>query len=191
MKKKLVRFGLPVAAVALLVGGYFLWVRLTTPYHFEAVKEGVLYRSGTLEPDVLKDVIADYGIRTVVNTRANSENREEWHAKEAEACRAAGAKLVDIPMEVETPPTPAQVDEWLSILADSKRVPVLVHCEHGVVRTGMMVAAYELETTDRSNEEVWDSLPMFGHRRNTERRRPMRDFILGYRPHVHHETAAR
>ena len=176
------KWTLAVLVPVLLVGGFFGYRALTAPYHFQTVETGVLYRSGTLEPDELKDVLADYGIKTVVNVRAKSENAEDWYPAEVRACEESGVRLVDIPTEAETPPTPAELDQWFALLKDPANLPILVHCQHGVVRTGMFVAAYQLETTDRSNREIWDALPFFGHRREGGKRDQMRDFVLGYKP---------
>ena len=65
---------------------------------------------------------------------------------------------------------------------DAENLPVLVHCEHGVVRTGMLVAVYQMERLGQSNQRAIESLPMFGHDLFVPRRKPMRDFILGYEP---------
>lgn len=167
-------------AIAALAGGGILWMRLATPYHFLEVEPGVLYRSGGLAAGDLAGVIGDHGIRTVVNLRSKAENREPWHAAEAAVCRERGVRLVDLPMEKDAPPAPAQVDAWLALLRDPANLPVLVHCEYGVIRTGMMVAVWEIENSERSNREVFEALPMFGHRREGGVRDRFRDFILGY-----------
>jgi hypothetical protein len=85
-------------------------------------------------------------------------------------------------MEPETPPRPEQVERWISLLGDPERLPILVHCKHGVVRTGMMVAVYQLEYGATDNEAILWGLPMFGHDLEGPHRAPMREFIRGYQP---------
>ena len=102
-----------------------------------------------------------------------------WQTRNASA---RGVRLVEIPLEAETPPTLEQVDRWLELFDDPQNLPVLVHCEHGVVRTGMMVAVYEMEHLGQSNAGAIADLPMFGHELDVPRRKPMRDFIAGYEP---------
>ncbi len=104
------------------------------------------------------------GIRTVVSLRAFHSDREElgdtglgyehlflktWHPEEEDVLR------------------------FLRIVTDPKRVPVLLHCQHGADRTGMMCAIYrivvqgwtkeeavrEMTTGDFGFHAVWKSLP--------------------------------
>lgn len=169
-----------VALVALgAVGGAVAFHLATRIYHFETVEEGVLYRSGLLEPAELERAIELYGIRTVVSLIDLASEREAV-AEEARIVEARGLRFVELAMEVETPPTPEQLSAWLDLLADEDRHPILVHCKHGVVRTGMLVAVYQIEMGATDNEAVLQALPMFGHDLDEPYRKPMRDFIRGY-----------
>ena len=168
------------AAVVLLVGAGLVWHHKTSPYHFNEVAEAVLYRSGTLRPHNLEKVLDEYGIRTVLNVRSEKENGDAWHAQEARICRARNVRLVDMPLAYGTPPTPEQISRFLELVRDEQKSPVLVHCEHGVVRTGMIVAVYEMEQRRKGNEKTLEELRMFGH--DLGRHPKMRKFILGYRP---------
>jgi protein tyrosine/serine phosphatase len=167
--------------LAFLVATAILHHRLA-PYHFLEVEEGVLYRSGTLRPHNLRSVIDRFGIRTVVNLRSVDENTQPWHAEQERVCREKGISLVDLPMLRETPPTERQVDAWLRLLADRGRKPILVHCQHGVVRTGMMVAVFEAAYRGKGGFAILRTLPMFGHRLWGPHRKPMRGFILSLSP---------
>ena len=104
------------------------------------------------------------GIRTVVSLRAFHSDREEigktalgyqhlflktWHPEEEDVLR------------------------FLKIVTDPKQVPVLLHCQHGADRTGMMCAIYrivvqgwtkeeavrEMTSGDFGFHEVWKNLP--------------------------------
>ena len=57
-------------------------------------------------------------------------------------------------------------------------LPALIHCEAGVIRTGMMVAAYKISVLGEDNEKVLRELPMYGHK--LENRLSVKDFILNY-----------
>jgi len=168
-----------------------VWWHKTRPYHLRVCDPGVLYRSGRLEPAVLTAVIGDYGIKTVVNLKSTRENAAPWHDVEVQTTEAAGARHLDIAMEPDTPPTPAQVDAWLSLFADPARTPVLVHCQHGVIRTGMLVAVYEMEFEGKDGAQALADMVSFGHDLSSQARAPMRDFVRTYTPRTGPRTGGR
>lgn len=164
--------------ISIGVGGAVFWHQ--TMYHFKTVVPGKLYRSGTLSDLGLEMSSRLYGIKTIVNVRSEDENRQDWYKREKAFTRAHHMNLVDIPMAADTPPTVEQIKKFISVVNDPSMTPVIVHCEMGVIRTGMMVAAYEIEALKEPNEKVLNELPMFGH--TFERRPQVRQFILSYTP---------
>lgn len=175
---------LAVVALVLIgaVTGGLVWRHKTSPNHFLTVTPGVLYRSGLLRSQNLAYVFDEYGIKTIVNLIDPGPMNARQLEEEMRIAAERGVRFVDIPIEPETPPDEKQLARWLALIDDPANHPVLVHCKHGVVRTGMMVAAYEVEYLDRPNREVLEDLPMFGHELYVPHRKPMRDFILGYTP---------
>lgn len=169
-----------IVVLLLAIAGGSVWYYQSQPYHFRVTKEGVLYRSGVLAPDRLESVIREYGIQTVVNLKSVDENQGAWHEAEIEATRRAGAQHLDIAMPPETPPTAAQVKTWIGLFKDPKRVPVLVHCHHGVIRTGMLVAVYEMQFEGKSGAQALRDMVSFGHDLQRPDRKAMRDFITSY-----------
>ncbi len=174
-----------LAALALLllggVAGGIAYDRHKTLYHFCEVDPGCLYRSGTLGGRGLREVCRLFGIRTIVNLRTLREYGEgDWYGVERAFASGHGIRLVDLPMNFETPPSPGQVKAFLEIARDPECRPVLVHCAQGVIRTGMMVAVYEIAVLGRENGQVFRSMPWFGH--SLENRPQVREFILGFRP---------
>ncbi len=151
-----------------------------TMYHFQTVDPGKLYRSGTLSEFALGAARKIHGIKTIVNLRSEREMRDAWYAREKAFAEANGIRLVDIPMLPDTPPTSEQIAKFLAVATDPQMQPVLVHCEMGVIRTGMMVAVYDISVLKRDNEQVFSDLPWFGH--TFERRPAVKEFILGYHP---------
>jgi len=164
----------------------FIWRYKTKPYHFKEVKHGVLYRSGLLLPQKLARVLDCYGIKTVVNLHPVAADKitRGWYVDEMRICRVKGVNFINIPIPKNTPPTREQVAEWLSIIDDADRLPVLVHCVQGVVRTGMMTALFEIEYLKKAKQKALAELDMFGHELYVPRRKQMRDFILSYVPRV-------
>jgi protein tyrosine/serine phosphatase len=175
---------LQLVAAALLVAagmaGYLVWQHKNAPYHFRVVEKGVLYRSGTLKPEHLEQVIRTHGIRTVVNLRSDYEKgKGTWFADEQRVCAANGVHLVDLGCDYNAPMDAAKLARWRAILHDPSCWPILVHCEHGVIRTNMAVAVYYMERLGRGNEDTLNALPLFGHKQHEN----MVKFIREYVPH--------
>ena len=166
-----------VAVVSAMVA----WWHKSGPYHFLVVTPGRLYRSGTLDPADLEEVIRDHHIRTVVNLRTEGENCEgNWHAREAEVCARNGTELVELP--VDEPPSLDQVHRWFRILEEPSSGPVLVHCKHGGIRTGVMVALYQMEYLGKPPLATVGEMPLFGHPFDDPRRSDLLRFLLDYKP---------
>ena len=123
-------------AIALLVYRYRKLM-----YHFRTVEAGKLYRSGTLGPIALRVIDRVLGVNTIINLRLESEyGKGGWYKRQGDYCSRHGIKLVNIPMAQDTPPTEDQIQAFMTEL-DHGDSCCLVHCEMGVVRTGMMVVA--------------------------------------------------
>ena len=147
--------GLPKAAkqaigfvvVGLLITGALVANYKLSPYHFGVVEEGVLYRSGILRAANFEKVIKEKGIKTVVvlPSKIARDPKPEWYLRQKADCARLGVTQVDMPMRSETPPSEAQIAEWIGLLEDKAAQPILVHCANGVVRTGELVAIFELE----------------------------------------------
>ncbi len=153
------------------------------PYHFKVVTRGSLYRSGFLGPDNLEKVIESYGIKTILNVSEEREKKKpHWGYKDqVRICKKHGVNLVEMPVLSGVPPNEEQLARWLALLDDADGHPLLVHCDHGVMRTGMLVAVYDMEFRGMTNEEALAAMPMFGHTLDEPHKRPMKDFILEYK----------
>jgi protein tyrosine phosphatase (PTP) superfamily phosphohydrolase (DUF442 family) len=124
-----------------------------------------LYRSAQPSAEGMAN-LEEMGIKTIINLRSFNSDRDEiegtdlgyehiymkaWHAEEVDAV------------------------EFLQIVSDPDRVPVLVHCNLGSDRTGTMCAVYRVAVQGWSKEEavtemtqggfgfneVWANLPMW------------------------------
>ncbi len=103
-----------------------------------------LYRSAQPSAEGMRNLKA-MGIETIVNLRSFHSDRDEightglayehiymkaWHPEEEEAVR------------------------FLQIVTNSKRAPVLVHCQHGADRTGTMCVLYRVAVQGWSKEDA-------------------------------------
>ncbi len=85
------------------------------------------------------------GIKTVVNLRA-------FHS-DAEMIGKTAVDYEHIAMKTWHPEE-EDIVRFLRIVNDPKRVPVLVHCQHGADRTGTMCAIYRIALQGWSKEEA-------------------------------------
>jgi len=129
-------------------------------------------------------VIDTYGIKTLLNVseEREKENGNWWHEDEIRICKQKDAHLVEMPIDDGSAPSARQVASWLALLDEEKARPILVHCDHGVMRTGMLVAVYEMEYFGKSGWQALHDMPLFGHHLDGDRKRPPRRFVCDYVP---------
>jgi len=168
--------------VILIVTALFVMAaHRAAPKHLRTVVPGVLYRSAVLDPEQLGRVVERLGVRTVVNLRSVLENEKgSWRAGQEAELDRRGIAMLDIPMHTGWPPERAEIDTWLELMRDPARQPVLVHCQYGVVRTGMMVSIYEIELLGHDPEAVWADFDLFGRELREPVRSRVEAFVEGY-----------
>jgi protein tyrosine phosphatase (PTP) superfamily phosphohydrolase (DUF442 family) len=119
---------------------------------FAEIRPG-LARGGEPSEEGLR-LLRDRGYRTIVSFLTSPA--------ESAFIVQSGMQYVHIPMRSgpfsAQPPTDDQVRQFLSIVSDSSRYPVFIHCHAGKDRTGAMTAIYRMEvcgwTTDAALEEM-------------------------------------
>ncbi len=103
-----------------------------------------LYRSGQPTARGLRNLKA-MGIRTVIDLR--------WLNSERNAATESGLEYEHIHMTVLSAEESDAV-KFLQIVTDKKRTPVLVHCQYGADRTGMMCAIYRVAVQGWTKEKA-------------------------------------
>jgi protein tyrosine/serine phosphatase len=132
-----------------------------------------LYRSAQPTAEGMREA-QKLGVRTVVNLRSLHSDRDElrglglgyvhlhakaWHAEDEDVVR------------------------FLRVVAEPKNQPVLVHCQHGADRTGMMTAMYRVIVEGWTKEDaiaemtqgdfgfhgIWGNLVEYVRRADVER----------------------
>jgi len=118
--------------------------------HWDEVKRGILYRSGQLTSTQLTQAVKQYNIRTVVNLQWPGEEMVEERGLAA----SLGIDFVNLPMPGDGFGEEWEFREFLRILDDPERRPVLVHCARGTCRTGAAVGIYRLERDGWTLDDV-------------------------------------
>jgi len=140
-----------------------------------------LYRGGQPSADGVA-WLKSIGVKTVLNLR-------HYHGdSEKQAVESVGLRYERIAMTSRDQPTPEQVARFLAIVRDPALRPVYVHCEHGVDRTGAMMAVYRMEDEGWSNADAYAEMESFGPHFIF---RDLRNFVKGYRPQKAALTRAR
>jgi protein tyrosine/serine phosphatase len=143
-RKRLLWLAAAALVIAGVAGGVWFGHYRDKPHHFAVVKPGVLYRTGQPDAKGWEWIMARYPIKTVLDLRPPDEDASAYALEEA-FCREHGLELVDMPMSRDGhPPTPEQFAQFLDLVRNPSRQPVLVHCEFGSLRTGVLAAAYRI-----------------------------------------------
>jgi tyrosine-protein phosphatase SIW14 len=114
--------------------------------------DSTLYRGAQPEGRDYADLKA-LGVKTIINLTSDDAEPNEKAMTEG-----AGMTYIQIPMTTHTPPTQAQLAQFLRIVNDPASQPVYVHCVGGRHRTGVMTATYRMThegwTADRAFQEM-------------------------------------
>ena len=98
------------------------------------------------------------GVTTVVNLRTGRQG-STTERKEVENLKI---RYVNIPVGGWSPPTNAQVTQFLSLVKNSGGQKVFVHCHFGDDRTGVMIATYRIAVEHWTADQAVQEMRSFG-----------------------------
>jgi protein tyrosine/serine phosphatase len=134
------------------------------PSNFHVLDPGRAYRSAQPDDETLRGVIAQYGIRTVVNLRGTNPG-DAWYDTEAAVCQELGVTLSDHALSAQHLPSPELLGGVLDTLQTAE-YPILIHCMSGADRTGAVSAIYRMLMAGDSREAALAQLsPLYLHLR--------------------------
>jgi protein tyrosine phosphatase (PTP) superfamily phosphohydrolase (DUF442 family) len=157
-RRRLLRGVGTLALVALSAEG--LRVYAFTNRH--TIIPGIAYRSAQLSPDELDAEIRRHGIRTVVNLRGTCPDTG-WYDGEARVTHQHNISQEDLCLSAKRLPAPSEVRRMIEVLDRTER-PMLIHCQRGADRTGLVSTSVMLlftnATLDEARRQLW---PRYGH----------------------------
>ncbi|MDB5308916.1 MAG: hypothetical protein JWO38_3118 [Gemmataceae bacterium] len=137
-------------------------VRVFALTNKHTVIPGKVYRSAQLGSEDLAREIAGKKIRTVINLRGTCPDTD-WYMGESRATHAAGVCQEDVALSAKRLPAPNEVRRLIEVL-DHTEYPVLIHCQRGADRTGLVATAAVLLHTNATLAEARRQLwPRYGH----------------------------
>jgi len=107
-------------------------------------------------------------------------NLRHYHGdSEKRAVETAGLRYERIALTSRDAPRAEQVARFLEIVRDPSLRPLYVHCQHGVDRTGTMMAVYRMEEEGWSNPEAFAEMEFFEANKIFQ---DLRNYVRAYRP---------
>ncbi len=154
------RVGFAALVAILAFGGYLGALQLTGNVH--TVEAGQLYRAGQLSSAQFARVIQQDGIKTIINLRG-PHILDAWYEGERAVSKQYGVMHYDYGISAERRVTPDQIADLLHILRSAPR-PILVHCQGGADRSGLVSALYEAVIAGKPAAEADRQLSLrYGH----------------------------
>jgi protein tyrosine/serine phosphatase len=150
--------GLSLAAALLASYGFLVWCL----GNVHVVDEGELYRSARLQRSQLEQVIHLYSIKSILNVRGPAVG-EAWYDDEILVARNLQLAHFDYGISASHVVTMDQIKDILKILRDAPK-PLLVHCDGGADRAGLVSALFLAEIEKKPADEAARQLSIiYGH----------------------------
>lgn len=152
-------------AVLLMIAALFGYNYLSSVNYrgLRTVEDGILYRSGQLEPESLERFIREYGIKTVITFRDERPDKplSPAAAFEEKYCQEKGIHYTRLTpkrwssLDGSPPPVEENVRKYLEVIRERRpKGPILIHCFAGIHRTGAYTAIYRMEFNGWANSEA-------------------------------------
>lgn len=126
--------GLALLSILIVAASYDLgWLG----ENFHVVIPGCVYRSGQLSPKSLAKRVGREGICSLINLRGPNPG-QSWYDEECAVARWRDVRFYDLPVDSQCPTT-LELRELLDVLEHCPK-PVLIHCQSGIDRSGMVAA---------------------------------------------------
>ena len=115
------------------------------------------------------------GVTTIIDLRSGSSGARNEERARAEAL---GMRFVSIPVGGFSTPSSAQLAQFFSLVRQSPRETIFIHCRFGDDRTGVFIAAYRIAFDHWTPDQALSEMNAFGfnHAWHSGMMRFVRDF---------------
>lgn len=150
--------------------------------HFHVVAPGILMRCGQPRISDLERIRAQHGLNTIVCARGGTRHplRGRWFRKQRKYCERNGVHLVHMPFSDRATPPADLLDRFCKLILKRDRRPVLVHCEQGFHRTGILCAAFRIQMCGWPAADALAEMRAYGFEVDRRKRRPLVDALLAW-----------
>jgi undecaprenyl-diphosphatase len=160
MAARLKVFITSLALMFILAGSYVFYT--VDQGNFHTITDGEAYRSAQLDRDKLEYYIRRYNIRSILNLRGKNPD-SNWYIEELKVSAANQIKHYDITLSSTKEPTENDVRQLTEIFKEAPR-PILIHCQAGADRSGVVAAMWKLIVDQKPKSEAEKQLSIFyGH----------------------------
>lgn len=122
-----------------------------------------------------------HGVKTIIDLRGAGTTQNQYIQFERGHTEAQGLRYTHLPMDSHVPPNRQQLELFLNAVQETQQAggKVYVHCKHGIDRTGVLVAAYEV-LTGKTQAAAYKNMKQYGFNKQHQWSRPhQKDFVLG------------
>lgn len=128
--------------------------------NFDEVIPSVLYRSAQPDAADIEYMAETFGVKSILNLR--DEAKGNWYREEAAAAQRENVQLIDFPITSGHTLSKTDLEKLIAVLNGAPK-PMLVHCEHGANRTGLVSAIFVKLTGSGSWLAELQLSPYYGH----------------------------
>jgi len=119
------------------------------------------YRTAQLKPAQLERFVREHNIKTVINLRGRPF--DDWYPAEAKVTQMLGISQEDVTTSANRLPPTGEIRRLVEILERSE-YPIVIHCQQGADRTGLVSVMYQLLLTDAEYASARKQCsPRYGH----------------------------
>lgn len=130
--------------------------------NFHPITEGEAYRSAQMDGDELKNCIDKYHIKSILNLRGKYLE-EKWYTEEMKVSSEHNVRHYDIDLSAYREPTPEEMQILIGLFKSAPR-PILIHCQAGADRSGLVAAMWKVIVDKQSKIEAGKQLSIvYGH----------------------------